>query len=47
MLEVEFTKDIKKKPIVEFEIPKKIFSKYEAESGIIDSLVVKLFDFPT
>jgi U3 small nucleolar RNA-associated protein 19 len=46
MLEAEFSKDIKKKPVVEFEIPKKIFMKHEVESGIEDSLIVKLFDFP-
>jgi U3 small nucleolar RNA-associated protein 19 len=45
MLEAELSKDIKKAPVVEFEIPKKIFTKYDVESGIEDSLVVKLWDF--
>lgn len=46
MLEAEFSKDIKKKPVVEFEIPKKIFMKHDVESGLEDSLIVKLFGFP-
>ena len=45
MLEAELSKDIKKAPIVEFEIPKKIFTKYNVESGVEDNLVVQLWDF--
>ena len=44
MLEAELSKDVKKAPVVEFEIPKKIFTKHDAESGVEDSLVVKLGD---
>lgn len=45
MLEAELGKDIKKAPVIEYEIPKKIFTKHEAESGLEDSLLVKLWDF--
>jgi U3 small nucleolar RNA-associated protein 19 len=45
MLEAELSKEVKKIPVVEYEIPKKIFMKHDAESGIEDSLLVKLWDF--
>jgi U3 small nucleolar RNA-associated protein 19 len=45
MLEAELSKDMKKIPVVEFEIPKKIFTKNDVDSGIEDSLLVKLWDF--
>jgi U3 small nucleolar RNA-associated protein 19 len=45
MLEAELSKDVKKAPVVEYDIPKKIFMKQEAESAIEDSLLVKLWDF--
>jgi U3 small nucleolar RNA-associated protein 19 len=45
MVDAEFVKDIKKTPVVEFEIPKKIFMKNNMESGVEDSLLVKLWDF--
>ncbi|TVY45139.1 Uncharacterized protein LSUB1_G000726 [Lachnellula subtilissima] len=45
MLEDELSKDVKKVPVVEYEIPKKIFSKQEEGAGMEDSLLVKLWDF--
>jgi U3 small nucleolar RNA-associated protein 19 len=45
MLEAENAKDIKKVPVIEYEIPKKIFMKHDAASGAEDALVVKLWDF--
>jgi U3 small nucleolar RNA-associated protein 19 len=45
MLEAELSKEVKKIPVVAYEIPKKIFMKHDAESGIEDSLLVKLWDF--
>ncbi len=45
MLDAELSKEIKKTPVVEFEIPKKIFMKQEIGSGVEDSLLVKLWDF--
>jgi U3 small nucleolar RNA-associated protein 19 len=45
MVDAEFVKDVKKTPVVEFEIPKKIFLKNDTEPGAEDSLVVKLWDF--
>jgi U3 small nucleolar RNA-associated protein 19 len=45
MLEAELSKEVKKIPVVEYEIPKKIFMKHDAESGIENSLLVKLWDF--
>jgi U3 small nucleolar RNA-associated protein 19 len=38
-------KEVKKIPAVEFEIPKKIFTKQELDSGAADSLVVKIVSF--
>lgn len=45
MLEAEYVKDVKKIPVVEFEIPKKIFMKQDAASEIQDRLLVNLWDF--
>lgn len=45
MLEAELSKDVKKVPVVEYEIPKKIFTKHEEGAGLEDSLLVKLWDF--
>ena len=45
MLDAELSKDIKKPPEIEYEIPKKIFTKDDAETGTDDSLLVKLWDF--
>jgi len=44
MLEAEYSKDVKKRPVVEFEIPKKIFTKHAVESGVEDNLILKLWD---
>ena len=45
MLNAELSKDIKKAPEIEYEIPKKIFTRYDAETGKEDSLLVQLWDF--
>ncbi len=45
MLDAEFSKEIKKPPEIEYEIPKKIFFKHDADSGSQDSLLVQLWDF--
>lgn len=45
MLEAEFSKDVKKPPETEYEIPQKIFMKYDAESGNADSWLVKHWKF--
>lgn len=45
MLEAENTKDVKKTPVIEYEIPKKIFMKHDVATGVGDSLLVKLWDF--
>jgi U3 small nucleolar RNA-associated protein 19 len=45
LLDADLSKEVKKPPAVEFEIPKKIFTKYDAESGVEDRLVVRLVDF--
>lgn len=39
------SKDVKKPPVTEFHIPKKVFFSNEAGAEVEDSLVVKLFDF--
>lgn len=38
-------KEVKKAPVVEFQIPKRVFLPNDAEAGIEDSLAVKLIDF--
>lgn len=45
MLDAELSKDIKKAPEIEYEIPKRIFVKYGEDEGKLDSLLVKLWDF--
>lgn len=45
MLDAELSKDIRKAPEIEYEIPKKIFMKHDADTGKEDSLLVKLWDF--
>lgn len=45
MLDAELSKDIKRAPVVEYEIPKRIFMKYGEDEGKQDSLLVKLWDF--
>ena len=45
MLEAESAKDVRKVPIIEYEIPKKIFMKQDAASRANDTLLVKLWDF--
>lgn len=45
MLDAELSKEVKKPPVVEYEIPKRIFMKQQEGSGVGDSLVVKLWDF--
>jgi U3 small nucleolar RNA-associated protein 19 len=44
MLDAELLKEVKKVPVVEYEIPKKIFMK-QGGSGVEDSLLVKVWDF--
>jgi U3 small nucleolar RNA-associated protein 19 len=45
MLDAELSKDIRKPPETEYEIPKKIFMKHDGDSGKEDSLLVKLWAF--
>ncbi|PVH84240.1 CBF-domain-containing protein [Cadophora sp. DSE1049] len=45
MLEAEYVKDVKKTPVIEFEIPKKIFTKQDASSELHDRLLVNLWKF--
>ncbi len=47
MLDAELMKEVRKAPVVEFEIPKHIFMKHdvETEAGTEDSLLVKLWNF--
>ncbi len=45
MLDAELSKDIKKPPEIEYEIPKKVFVKHDADSAKQDSLLVKLWSF--
>ncbi|KAH6691587.1 nucleolar complex protein [Plectosphaerella plurivora] len=45
LLDAEMEKEVKKAPVVEFQIPKRVFLPNDAEAGIEDSLAVKLIDF--
>ncbi|KAK3330818.1 CBF/Mak21 family-domain-containing protein [Apodospora peruviana] len=45
LLEAEMTKNIKKAPVVEFTIPKHIFTKAQSGTEENDSLLVSLWDF--
>ena len=45
MLEAEYLKEVKKVPVIEFEIPKRIFLEQDAATGVEDSLLVKTVDF--
>ncbi|KAL6720693.1 Maturation and nuclear export of 40S ribosomal subunits interacting protein [Lecanora helva] len=45
MLDAELLKDVKKPPEIEYEIPKRIFLKHDAESEKVDSMLVKLWNF--
>lgn len=44
MLSAELSKDVKKPPVIEYEIPKKIFFE-NIDVPQKDSLLVKLWDF--
>lgn len=45
LLEAEMNKSVKKAPVVEFQIPKRILLPQDADSGVEDSLLVKLWNF--
>lgn len=45
MLDAELSKEVKKTPVVEFEIPKRILIKHDDESGLENSLLAKLWGF--
>lgn len=45
LLEAEMMKDVKKAPVIEFHIPKKVFLPQETPAAVPDSLIVKMWDF--
>ncbi|KAI2624353.1 nucleolar complex protein [Hypoxylon sp. NC1633] len=45
LLDAELSKQVKKAPVVEFMIPKKVFLPQDTASGIEDNLLAKLWDF--
>ena len=45
MVEAELAKEIKKVPVIEFEIPKRIFMEHDIASGLDDSLLVEAIAF--
>lgn len=45
MLDAELSKEVRKAPEIEYEIPKKIFLKHDTDTGKEDSLLVKLWGF--
>jgi U3 small nucleolar RNA-associated protein 19 len=45
LLEAEMTKSVKKAPVVEFHIPKRIFLPQDDPATNPDSLLVKFWDF--
>lgn len=44
-MEAELSKSVKKPPVVEFMIPKRIFLPNDPGSGVEDNLFVKLWEF--
>ncbi|KAK2606162.1 Maturation and nuclear export of 40S ribosomal subunits interacting protein [Conoideocrella luteorostrata] len=47
LLEAELGKDVKKAPVIEFQIPKRVFLPQDEPDAAPDSLLVKLWDFGT
>lgn len=45
LLEAEMIKDVKKAPVIEFQIPKRVLLPQEPDSGVGDNLLVKLWNF--
>ncbi|KAF6814289.1 ribosome biogenesis protein [Colletotrichum sojae] len=45
LLEAEMGKNVKKPPVIEFQIPKRVFLPNDPESGVQDNLLTKLWDF--
>ena len=45
MLDAELAKEVKKAPVVEFEIPKRIFLKHDPDSLQQDGPLVQMWDF--
>ncbi len=45
MLDAELSKDIRKPPQIEYEIPRKVFMQHDAGSGNEDSMLIKLWSF--
>jgi U3 small nucleolar RNA-associated protein 19 len=45
MLESELSKEVKKIPVVEYVIPKRIFLDVDVDSEVENSLLVKLWNF--
>lgn len=45
LLDAELSKQVKKPPVVEFMIPKRVFLPHDPESGVEDNLVTKLWNF--
>jgi U3 small nucleolar RNA-associated protein 19 len=44
MLDAENSKDVKKTPVIEYVIPKRIFKKQDIGSEVEDSLLAKLWE---
>jgi U3 small nucleolar RNA-associated protein 19 len=47
LLDAELGKDVKKAPVIEFQIPRRIFLPQDEPAVTPDSLLVKLWDFGT
>lgn len=45
MLDAELAKEVKKDPVVEFEIPKRIFLEHDVDSSQQDTLMVRMWNF--
>lgn len=44
-MDAELSKQIKKAPVVEFMIPKRIFFPHDQESGVEDNLLTRIWNF--
>lgn len=45
MLDAELAKEVKKDPVVEFEIPKRVSLEHDVDSSQQDTLMVRMWNF--
>lgn len=45
MIKGELTQDVKKVPVVEYEVPKRILTRHDEQTGLEDNLLAKIWKF--